>query len=52
MTKRTRILLLALGLVTLAGAIWITVNIRNGNITSTDDTVDIELIPPAGPSPT
>jgi hypothetical protein len=50
MTKRTRILLLALGIVTLAAAVWITVNIRNGRITSGDDSVDVELIAPSGQS--
>ncbi|HST91654.1 MAG TPA: hypothetical protein VLJ13_05585 [Brevundimonas sp.] len=39
---------MALGLLALAAAIWITVNIRNGNLTGTDDSVDIELIAPAG----
>ena len=48
MTKRTRILLLILGVVTLAAAIWITVNLQNGNLTSTDSSVDVELIAPAG----
>jgi len=48
MTKRTRILLLALGIVTLAAAVWITVNLRNGNITSSDESVEIELIAPSG----
>ena len=48
MTKRTRILLLVLGIVTLAAAVWITVNLRNGNITSSDESVEIELIAPSG----
>ena len=48
MAKWTRIVLLVVGVVTLAAAAWITVNIRNGNITSSDDTVAIELIAPAG----
>lgn len=48
MTKRMRTVFLALGAVALAVAIWITVNIRNGNLTSTDDSVDIELLAPAG----
>ncbi len=48
MTKRTRILFLILGIVMLAAAVWVTVNIQNGNITSSDETIDIELIAPAG----
>ena len=46
MTKRTRILLLALGVVTLAAAAWITVNLRNGTISSSDETAEVELIAP------
>lgn len=50
MTKRTRILLLALGFVTLAAAAWIAAKILNGDITATDDTIDVELIAPSGPA--
>lgn len=48
MTKRTRILLLILGMVTLAAAAWITVNIQNGSLSSNDEAVAVELIAPAG----
>ena len=46
MTKRTRILLVILGVVTLAAAIWIALNLDR--LSYTDETVDVELIAPAG----
>ncbi|WP_439476441.1 hypothetical protein [Brevundimonas sp.] len=48
MTKRTRILLLALGIVTLAAAIWMVTNLSMREISYTDESVDIEIIAPAG----
>jgi len=48
MTRRTRLLFVVLGIVTLAAAIGIVVGLRTGAITSTDDTIDVELIAPAG----
>lgn len=48
MTKRTRILLLILGVVTLAAAAWIAMNLDLREISYTDESVDIELVPPAG----
>ncbi len=46
MTKRTRILLVILGIVTLAAAVWITMNLSK--ISYVDESVDIEVIAPAG----
>ena len=48
MTKRTRILFLALGIVTLAAAIWMVMNLPMPEISFTDESADIELIAPAG----
>jgi hypothetical protein len=48
MTKRTRIFLLILGIVTLAVAAWIALNIDMREISYTDESVDIELVAPAG----
>ena len=48
MTKRTRILLMVLGIVTLAAVIWIAPNLRVREVSYTDESADIELIPPAG----
>ncbi len=48
MTRRTRILLVVLGVITLAAAAWIVVGIQTGAITSSDHTVEVQLIPPAG----
>lgn len=48
MAKRTRILLLILGIVTLAAAAWLALNIDMREISYTDEAVDIELVAPAG----
>ena len=48
MTKRTRILFLILGIVTLAAAVWITITCGLREISFTDDAVDIKVIAPAG----
>ena len=45
MTRRTRLLFFALGVIALAAALWIALNIRNGTLSSTDDTVEVVLIP-------
>jgi hypothetical protein len=47
MTRRTRILLLIMGFVTLAAAVWIAMNLDMREISYTDESVDIELIAPA-----
>ena len=47
MTRRTRILLLILGIVTLAAAAWIAMNLGR-EITYTDGSIDVELVRPAG----
>ena len=53
MTKRTRILLVVLGLATLAAAAWIMTNseFRLREVSYTDDSIDVELIPPPAPPP-
>lgn len=48
MTRRTRILLLILGIVALAAVIWISPQVRIREVTYTDESVDIEVIEPAG----
>lgn len=48
MTKRTRILFLVSGIVTLAAAVWIAANLWGREISFTDETVEIERIAPAG----
>ena len=48
MAKRTRILLVVLGIVTLAAVIWITMNFDMREVSYTDESVDIEVIAPAG----
>lgn len=47
MTKRTRILLVILGVVTLAAAAWIAMNLGQ-EVTYTDESIDVELVRPAG----
>lgn len=48
MTKRTRILLLILGIIALAAVIWIAPQLKIREVSYTDESVDIELIEPAG----
>jgi len=48
LTKRTRILFLVPGIVTLAAAVRIAANLRGREIRDTDETVEIGLIAPAG----
>jgi hypothetical protein len=48
MTKRTRILLVILGIVALVAVIWIAPQVTVREVNYTDESVDIELIPPAG----
>jgi len=48
MTKRTRILLLILGLIAVAAVIWIAPQVKIREVTYTDESVDIEVIEPAG----
>ena len=48
MTKRTRILLLILGIIAVAMVIWIAPQLKVREVSYTDESVDIELIEPAG----
>lgn len=50
MTRRTRILLVVLGFAALAAAIWISINVRFAlrEVTYTDESVDVDVIAPAG----
>jgi hypothetical protein len=48
MTRRAPILFLTLGIVALAAAVWILMSLPIGEISYTDESVDIELIAPAG----